>query len=302
MGIRVCDIAKICGVSREEIIEKLHSLGYKQVTRGYALIDKITAEYLAHEFSHKDFLVHPAEPAPTQPDPPVEQPASVAQIAASETPLLPSGPTARVLKFSECLRSHGATALWFMTHLDNLESILKRGILCWNLMQGQAHRDISNPDVQRRRGEMHKYVPLYLADNTAMLYTVVKGDCKIIMLQVNVEAADCEGVRFSDGNAAAHSTRVFDDPTKLSELDWGMILKRSRAMFGEWKRKRMAEVLIPSCCPSTYIQAIHVQSVFPDADGRVVIDVVRSILGTFPNLRIDVTAELTRYGVSDRVR
>lgn len=200
------------------------------------------------------------------------------------------------MKFSECLKSYGVTALWHMTHLNNLESILDKGIFCKNSMQSQAaYRDISDPDVQSRRGEAHNYVPFYLANNTAMLYNVASADCKVIMLQVRTEAADCEGVRFSDGNVAANATRIFDDPARLSELDWNMVQASHRAMYGEWKRKRMAEVLIPNHCASSHIQIIHVQNAF--ADGSRISDLVRGVVSKFSDIQVSVQVNLTPKGV-----
>jgi len=58
----------------------------------------------------------------------------------------------KVIKFSDRLKSYGVPALWHMTRLDNLESILRKGIFCRNLMRDQvSYQDISNPDVQMRR-------------------------------------------------------------------------------------------------------------------------------------------------------
>ena len=200
------------------------------------------------------------------------------------------------MKFGECLKSYGVTALWHMTHLSNLESILDKGLFCKNLANNQVvYRDISDSHVQSRRGEAHNYVPFYFADNTAMLYNVASLDCKVIMLQVSTEAADCEGVRFSDGNVAANATHVFDDPAKLADLDWNMIQASHRAIYGEWKRKRMAEVLIPESCASSNIRVIHVQNAL--ADGGRVSDLVKTIANKFSNLQISVQENLTPKGI-----
>lgn len=200
------------------------------------------------------------------------------------------------MKFSECLKSHGVTALWHMTHLNNLESILEKGIFCKNSVKSRAaYNDISDAYVQGRRGEAHNFVPFYFADNTAMLYNVASADGKVIMLQVSTEAADCEGVLFSDGNVAANATRIYNDPAKLSELDWGMIQARHRAMFGEWKRIRMAEVLIPSHCASSFIRVVHVQSLLVNSIS--VSDLAKATIGKFPHLSISVRVDLTLKGV-----
>ena len=57
---------------------------------------------------------------------------------------------------------------YYVTHVDNLESMLKVGLLCRNVVSGLLDKwvDISDSGVQSRRSQYHGHVPLYVADNT----------------------------------------------------------------------------------------------------------------------------------------
>ena len=48
MSIRVHDLAKHCGISNKEMIEKLHAINYP-VKSHSSTVDKITAESLENE-------------------------------------------------------------------------------------------------------------------------------------------------------------------------------------------------------------------------------------------------------------
>jgi len=127
------------------------------------------------------------------------------------------------MPLSEHLAHFGATRLWNVTHLENLKSILEQGILARNaLPDGQTVRDISDQDAQSRRTKMrvhdsdllvdpHDYVPLFIADNTPMLY-VVSQSPEVILLEIQSAVADGDGVFFSDGNVASQYANLFPSP------------------------------------------------------------------------------------------
>ncbi len=163
-------------------------------------------------------------------------------------------------RFSSALKRYGVRALWYVTHINNLPSILQYGILCRNevLKQKLDFKDISDPSVQRWRRWTHNYVPLFLVDNTPMLYVCCqKYPNEIILLEIDLTIADTKGVRFSDGNIASCETKVYENPRDLVNLDWKIILDRRGAFGKEWKRKRSAELLVPQRVPQEFVRCIH---------------------------------------------
>lgn len=78
-------------------------------------------------------------------------------------------------------------SLYHFTHIDNLESILKHGLLSKNekIKIGLIHRDISYEEIQERRfstkvtcgncGCVHDYVPFYFCRRSPMLFAVVNN-------------------------------------------------------------------------------------------------------------------------------
>jgi len=84
MSIRVHELAKRCGISNKEMVEKLHSINYP-VKSVSSTVDKITAEDLEKQYGYVPPPpappAPPPEPAPAPPPPPVPVP-----VAAPEPP------------------------------------------------------------------------------------------------------------------------------------------------------------------------------------------------------------------------
>ena len=78
MSIRVHDLAKRCGLTNKEMVEKLHAMNYP-VKSHSSTVDKITAEALEQEYGY----VPPAPPAPAAPAPQPEAPAAPAAAPAT---------------------------------------------------------------------------------------------------------------------------------------------------------------------------------------------------------------------------
>lgn len=205
------------------------------------------------------------------------------------------------------LRNYGVTSLWNVTHLRNLASLLERGILCWNDTNQVPDRvDIAERQVQQRRGPRyyatlritvnpHAHVPLFFADNTPMLY-VTSSDNAVILLELRAEVADAPNVFFSDANVASEFHQLYSDPADLANLDWDVIKDRRGARYPDWKRKRSAEVLIPTCCPASMISKVHVQF-GAVLDEVPVAQIARTIIAASSHPRIPVREDLSPHGV-----
>jgi hypothetical protein len=148
----------------------------------------------------------------------------------------------------------------------NMPSILDKGILCHNKAQGIEHIDFSLYGVQKRRLPYHDYVPLYFNTHTPMQYVLthdVKGrkavieqsDLVFILFKAQT-IFSIPNVQFTDGNAADRESTLYKEMTDLGKLDWPVILEKNRCYNSELKRKKAAEVLVPSRIPPEYFQKI----------------------------------------------
>lgn len=137
-----------------------------------------------------------------------------------------------------------------ITHIDNLESILTRGLKSHNNAYQQT--DISNPSVNSRRARcepingkpIHSYVPLYFNAKNAMLYKVQKAHNENIII-LGYDTSVLTNALITDGNAACNKTRFFSDYNSLNQLDWGNVFADTWIENEETKRKMMAEILVP---------------------------------------------------------
>jgi translation initiation factor IF-2 len=91
MSIRVHDLAKRCGISNKEMIDKLHAMNYP-VKSHSSTVDKITAEAIEKEYGYTP----PPPPAPEPPPPPPAPvaPPPVTQPVAGSTAAVLSAPVA----------------------------------------------------------------------------------------------------------------------------------------------------------------------------------------------------------------
>ena len=157
--------------------------------------------------------------------------------------------------------------LYYITHVENLKSILKEGILSRNQINKNKKsifakfswtakiRSIHAEDIiQIRKNRQHKlfkgrslwdYANLYFQARNPMLYRVIrtfKAE-NIIVLQINSDVIHSGDILITDGNAVSSSTEFFEDINKgLSSLDSEQFKKE---YWNESdKRKFMAELLV----------------------------------------------------------
>lgn len=161
--------------------------------------------------------------------------------------------------------------LYYMTEIDNVPSILERGILSYhavNQIHGLGHKNFSLDGVQNRRkyvilenGEnLHNYVPLHFTTHTPMQYIITHSAFtrgrerksskeSLAFLEVNAFKVFQENeVYFSDGNAASDGTEFYNDIDGLDKLNWEVIRSPNgypQCYDREWKREKSSEVLVP---------------------------------------------------------
>ncbi len=175
------------------------------------------------------------------------------------------------------LREYGVEHFYYITHLDNLLSIITEGILSYNQIK-QRHlcsNDISNPDVQIRRDIsdlkrhgrcLHDYVPLYLNARNPMLYALKDRGSSIVVLRIDASiVAEC-AFMFTDGNAACYATTFYTSIDQLDRIPWDVLKADYWTDFIDGKRERCAEFLIFPSVPSTYIHSVMCRN---DVAGKI---------------------------------
>jgi ssDNA thymidine ADP-ribosyltransferase DarT-like protein len=186
--------------------------------------------------------------------------------------------------------------LHFITTLDNLDSVLKVGILCRNQAARLPHTSIANEEVQDRRanvqvpggGPLHDYANLYFDARNAMMFDR-RSRSDLIVVRVHHQALDLPGCVVTDGNAASGATAFYPAAAGLRYLDESRVYAESwhrdedKNAYEPWekrerRRQRQAEVLVPSGVPVGYIIGCYVRraamsaqcsAIKPDLDIRI---------------------------------
>jgi hypothetical protein len=162
--------------------------------------------------------------------------------------------------------------LHFITSIDNLDSILMRGILCHNRARRLPHSSVASESVQDiRRGKsvpggfsLHSYANLYFDARNPMMFCLQHLP-DLVVVRVSPDALDIPDTVVTDGNAATWNTRFHPSPAGLAYLDSELIFATywtdtNYMRYLEKKRARNAEVLVPNLVPSEYIEGCYVDT------------------------------------------
>ena len=193
------------------------------------------------------------------------------------------------------------TRILRLIHRDNLEVVIRRaGMHAPNHTpeDGLTYRPIHNVDIQRERkvkpiacgpgGIIYDHVPFYFGAHSPMLLKLKTGQVPgydegqepLIYLVVWLEDLINERIDFvfSDAHGIVAITSWFDNPSRLSDLDWGVIGDKQWADTpedGDRKRRKQAECLVHRLCPWRLVRGIVVQT-------EVMGSWVQSMLDRFP--------------------
>lgn len=163
------------------------------------------------------------------------------------------------------LNKYDFTSLDHMTHIDNLDSIFRYGLLAHN--NPYKKMDISNQEVNSRREtreniygrKIHDYVPFYFNPRNAMMYR--NKDEDIVVLAFDKKLLLRNNVLFTDRNASTNSVKFYNDLNDLDKIRWNLV-KSER-----WddkplivKQVMMAEVLVYKQVPISYLKGIYVKN------------------------------------------
>lgn len=172
-------------------------------------------------------------------------------------------------------------SLFYITHIDNITSILANGILSHGQVEATKvpftpiydsgivsnRKNKPTPD----RASLWEYANLYFQPRNPMMYRVVheKTTKDLAVIGVKPGILDLPQVLLTDGNAANNPTMFFKvaDGLKMIESQWSVIQAEYWKDVDGSKRKIMAECLVPDRIDPGYIHTVYVAD--HDAKKRV---------------------------------
>ena len=170
------------------------------------------------------------------------------------------------VKIIKGLNQLGIFTLWHMTHKDNIEEILNKGILSHTLAYKKTRpKDISDHDVQKWREssdpiydrKLHDYAPTYINIKNPMLYVKRNIQTELCLIEVSLSVLTNDNFIFSDGNAASRNTKFYNLVEDLEKLPWEVLGASYWNDYEDGKRKRCAEILIHPLIEPKHISKIH---------------------------------------------
>jgi len=166
-------------------------------------------------------------------------------------------------------------SLFYITHINNLPSMLQHGILSHRQVsvQGVPFTPVYNPEiVANREGRLTPdkkslwdYANVYFQPRNPMLYKVLnEADKKdVVILGIKPQILDTKGAFISLGNAAHSLSPLVDVKTGLQNINgeyWQIINSDWWKTEDGTKRKIMAECLIPNGILPAEIHSVYVFS------------------------------------------
>jgi hypothetical protein len=185
------------------------------------------------------------------------------------------------------------TAIYHITHVDNLPALIARGALLSDTLirqHGLAPRNIAYGNIKARRaatavtvaphGVVSDYVPFYFCPRSPMLYAVHGGQvpgydggqANVVHLVASAESLVASGLGcvHTEGHAAMQPIVFHPGCDGFPRLDWPLIRSGSWGNTpddGDRKRRKQAEFLVHGSVPWTAIS--HVGVIDATIAGRV---------------------------------
>ncbi|MCK5177577.1 MAG: DUF4433 domain-containing protein [Candidatus Aenigmarchaeota archaeon] len=174
-------------------------------------------------------------------------------------------------KILRCKYYENVTQLYYMTHKNNMESILNLGILSKNKVESEKiiYTDCSMKEVQDKREKLihlndgayniHETVPLYFTPKNPTYYKMqcnLPSEFCIIIVSKEIIHADV-AFGFSDGNLGSSYSKDYSDLSVIDKLNWDIINSNEKWSDDYQKRKRCAEFLIyPKILPNYFVKIL----------------------------------------------
>jgi O-acetyl-ADP-ribose deacetylase (regulator of RNase III) len=169
-------------------------------------------------------------------------------------------------------RIKSARELFYITHIDNLVSIMDRGILSHERIEkeGIPYTPIYNKEIVKKRKDkktpngksLWSFANLFFNARNAMLYKVSceRSVDDIALLGVAPLILKQPNVLVTTGNAASDATSILPSSRKTVSKILKEIDREYWNPYDGSKRKMMAECLVPDEVPMSLINSIYVAS------------------------------------------
>lgn len=167
------------------------------------------------------------------------------------------------------MRHSDIRALYYITHIDNLPSILVKGILSHERSKGVQSTTIYLKHLVNKRGNRYTsdgknlwhYANLFFQPRNPMLYYVIhnEGAQNITVLRVSNAVLQRQGIFVTDGIASNKLTRIYSLSEGLETLQAQQEMLQSD-LWTSWsdsdkvRRQLMAECLVPNQVNPGHIQ------------------------------------------------
>lgn len=162
--------------------------------------------------------------------------------------------------------------LYYITHIDNLKSILKNGILCYHRVNKILYKSIADSEIQKRRDKvvlpggkykLHDYANLYFNPRNAMMFKRKDMHKELVVLRIDATIFNKPEVVISDGNASSDYVRFYSPTQGIENLDKSLVYAddwRDKDTFQYYRRKLAvcAEVLVLDIVEPKFITGIYV--------------------------------------------
>lgn len=152
----------------------------------------------------------------------------------------------------------GQTGIYNIQAIDNIPSIIRRGLLSNERAVSIKHKSIAMDEVQARRDniiipnglKLHQYANLYFDPRNPMLFKRKSQNEEICILKFDRVILDFNGVVLSDRNASSSYAAFYEAKYGLENIDFKLVYARYWAddnYFEQCRRKsiKCAEVLVP---------------------------------------------------------
>lgn len=158
------------------------------------------------------------------------------------------------------------TGLYNIQAIDNIPSIMQRGLLSNERAAKIEHTSIAMQEVQERRDAvnipngmaLHQYANVYFDPRNPMLYLRKKENPNICILKIDRVILDFVGVVVSDRNASSCYASFYPPEVGLRQIDFNLVYAldwTDENIYEYYKKKsiKCAEVLIPNEIPFDYV-------------------------------------------------
>ena len=169
------------------------------------------------------------------------------------------------------MRNSDIRGLYYITHIDNISSILARGILSHEKIKAEYTPYTSiydNSIVENRRGiftlsgrSLWHYANLFFQPRNPMLYRLINtiGRRNLAVFSIANTVLQEQGIFITDGIAANRLTSIHPQPKGLKILQAQQEIIQSDSWISwnhcnELRRKLMAECLVPNQVNPEHIQ------------------------------------------------